>query len=221
MLYPLQGPCPTLKGFIMRMFSVAGLALAAMATSVLPAAAPTTAKSTLENLQTSYNGESNAHATYLAYSAKAKAEGFHKVASLFAAAARAEEIHASNHAKVIKTMGGDPKADIKKPVVASSRENLQAALKGESYERDTMYPDFLAKARKDGNGDAMQTLNLARNAEIEHAKLYKQALDEFESWKGITASFYVCPVCGWTSMAMPAERCPSSFTPKSRFQTIS
>lgn len=205
----------------MRLISIPGLAILATASSLLPAAGPTAVKSTLENLQAAYNGESNAHATYLAYSEKAKAEGYQKVASLFAAAARAEEIHASNHAKVIRTMGGDPKADVKKPQVASTRENLQAGLKGETYERDTMYPGFLAKARKDGNGEAIQTLNLARNAEIEHAKLYKQALDEFEGWKGSTASFYVCPVCGWTSMTLPAERCPSSFTPKSRFLTIS
>ena len=205
----------------MRMFSVAGLALLATATSVLPAAAPTTAKSTLENLQAAYNGESNAHATYLAYAEKAKAEGYQKVASLFTAAARSEEIHAANHAQVIRSMGGDPKADVKKPQVVSTRENLQSGLKGETYERDTMYPDFLARARKDGNAEAVRTLNLARNAEIEHAKLYKSALNELEGWKGSPVSFYVCPVCGWTSMTLPAERCPSSFTPKSRFQTIS
>ncbi|MBL0210326.1 MAG: rubrerythrin family protein [Holophagaceae bacterium] len=204
----------------MRLITIPVLAILASVPSTLPAAAPTTAKSTLENLQTAFNGESNAHATYLAYSEKAKTEGYKKVASLFAAAARAEEIHAANHAKIIRSMGAEPKADVKKPQVASSRENLQAALKGESYERDTMYPDFLAKARKDGNADAIQTLNLAKNAEIEHAKLYKQALAEFEGWKGASAGFYVCPVCGWTSMTLPAERCPSSFTPKSRFQTI-
>lgn len=205
----------------MRTLSIPGLAILAAASSLLPAAAPAAPKSTLANLQAAFNGESNAHATYLAYSEKAKAEGNQKVANLFAAAARAEEIHASNHAKVIRTMGGEPKADVKKPMVASTRENLQAALKGETYEKDTMYPEFLAKARKDGNGDAIQTLNLARNAEIEHARLYKQALDEFEAWKGTTASFYVCPVCGWTSLTLPAERCPSSFTPKSRFLSIS
>jgi rubrerythrin len=205
----------------MRKSSLPCLAVLATASTLLLAASPTPVKSTLDNLQAAFNGESNAHATYLAFSAKAKAEGSQKTANLFAAAARAEEIHASNHAKVIRALGGEPKADVKKPQVASTRENLQAALKGESYERDIMYPGFLTQARKEGKADAIQTLNLARNAEIEHAKLYKQALDEFEGWKGASANFYVCPVCGWTSMALPAERCPSSFTPKARFQTIS
>lgn len=205
----------------MRRIFILSFALLATASTLLPASEPSAAKSTLDNLQASFNGESNAHATYLAYSEKAKSEGLKKTANLFAAAARAEEIHAANHAKVIRSMGGNPKSDIQKPQLASSRDNLQAALKGETYERDVMYPGFLAQARKEGNVEAIQTLNLARNAEIEHAKLYKQALDEFDGWKGSIANFYVCPVCGWTSMTLPAERCPSSFTPKGRFQTIS
>jgi rubrerythrin len=205
----------------MRRISVFSIALLAMVSTLLPAAEPSAMKSTLDNLQTSFNGESNAHATYLAYSVKARSEGFKEISSLFTAAARAEEIHAANHAKVIRSMGVNPTADFKKPQVASSRDNLQAALKGETYERDTMYPVFLTQARKEGNAEAVQTLNLARNAEIEHAKLYKQALDEFDGWKGSVATFHVCPVCGWTSMTLPAERCPSSFTPKSRFKTIS
>ncbi len=205
----------------MRLISISGLAILAIAASPLPAAGPSASKTTLENLQASFNGESNAHATYLACAEKAKAEGYLKVASLFSAAARSEEIHAANHAQVIRTMGGEPRADVKQPQVASTRENLQAALKGETYERDTMYPGFLTLARKDGNADAVRTLNLARNAEIEHAKLYQQALDELESWKGSSSPFYVCPVCGWTSMTLPAERCPSSFTAKNRFLTVS
>ena len=45
---------------------------------------------TLDNLQAAFNGESNAHAKYLAYSKKAEEEGYLKVAALFRAAAHAE-----------------------------------------------------------------------------------------------------------------------------------
>ena len=208
----------------MSIFHRPRLVVWALAAVVLPAAPPTATlqvKSTLENLQAAYNGESNAHAKYLAYAEKAKAEGYHKVAVLFTAAARAEGIHAANHAEVIRQMGGKPQADVKEAVVRTTRENLQDALKGESYERDKMYPGFLAKARRDGNADAIRTLNLARNAEIEHAKLYQEAINNLEGWKAAGATFYVCPVCGWTASTLPAEKCPSSFTPKSRFLTIS
>ncbi len=200
-----------------RFLSLLAVAAGSAALLAVEPTAPAQPKSTLENLQAAFNGESNARATYLAYAEKAKAEGYGKVANLFLAAARAEEIHAGNHKAVIQKMGGTATADLKAPKVGSTQENLQSALKGESYERDTMYPEFLAKAKKDGNAEAVQTLNLARNAEIEHARLYRQAIDNLPAWKGHGATFYVCPVCGWTSSSLPAERCPSSFTPKARF----
>src|SRR5512140_22677 len=96
--------------------------------------------STLGNLQTAFNGESNARARYLAFAVQADQEGHGPVASLFRAAARAEQIHAANHAAVIKKLGAEPVANIETPVVKSTRENLAAAIEGEVYERDVMYP---------------------------------------------------------------------------------
>ena len=61
---------------------------------------------TLENLQAAFDGESNARNKYLAFAKKAGEEGYGEVASLFRAAAKAEEIHANNHAVVIRKLGG-------------------------------------------------------------------------------------------------------------------
>ena len=176
---------------------------------------------TLQNLQSAYNGESNARAKYLTFAQKADSEGYGKVASLFRAAARAEEIHADNHSKVIKQLGGIPTAEIKTPEVGDTAANLATAIKGESYERDTMYPEFLKQARQDGATDAVRTFNLARNAEMEHAKLYAEAAGNLNAWKGDKALFYVCPVCGFTTNTLNFDKCPSSFTPRERFVTIS
>ena len=44
---------------------------------------------TVANLLAAYEGESNAHAKYVLFAAKADAEGWHGAASLFRAAARA------------------------------------------------------------------------------------------------------------------------------------
>lgn len=174
---------------------------------------------TLANLQTAYNGESNAHARYLAFAKTADQEGYAGVAGLFRAAARAEQIHAANHAVVIRKLGAAPQATIDAATPKSTRENLEAAIKGESYERDEMYPEFLKQARQDGNADAIQTLNYARNAEIEHAKLYTAALGNMNSMRA-GASWYVCPVCGFTTTKVDFERCPSSFTPASRYEKV-
>ncbi|MGA8043966.1 MAG: rubrerythrin family protein [Terracidiphilus sp.] len=179
------------------------------------------ATTTLENMQAAYNGESNAHARYLAFAQKADSEGYGQVASLFRAAARAEEIHASNHAEVIKKLGATPEAKIDQPDVKSTQENLQAAIKGETYERDTMYPEFLSQAKKDRNRDAIKSLNYAKTAEAEHAKLYSAALAKLDSLKGSqSTNYFVCPNCGYTTAELTFAKCPSCFTPKEKFEKV-
>lgn len=177
---------------------------------------------TLENLQTAYNGESNANAKYLAYAQKADEEGYHKVARLFRAAASAEEVHLKNHAKVIEKMGATPMADINLPMVKSTKENLEDAIKGETYEQTTMYPDFIKQAEKEGNADAVQTFTFARDAEAEHAKLYNKALTNLDNWKTADAYFYVCPTCGYTVENQPDFKiCPVCGMPESDYLVIS
>ncbi len=176
-------------------------------------------ESTMSNLQTAFNGESNAHVRYLAFAAKADAEGYVGAASLFRAAARAEEIHAANHAAVIKNFGGVPVAKLEDLVVRSTRENLEAALKGEAYERDVMYPEFLRQATSDASAEALRTFRLARAAEVEHARLYAAALEDLESMKS-SQEFYVCPVCGFTTRNPDSEPCPTCATPKENFEKV-
>lgn len=178
--------------------------------------------STLENLLAAFQGESNAHAQYLAFAKKAQDEGYMPIASLLRAAGRAEEIHAANHAKVIKALGGKAEAKIEEIVVKSTKENLEAAIKGESYERDTMYPGFIKKAKADKNTDAIRTFNFALTAEGEHAKLFGEALKDMESWKGAqTKQFFVCKVCGYTVAKIDFAKCLSCFSPKEEYEEVS
>lgn len=190
--------------------------------AILGLASTANANTTLENMQMAFNGESNAHARYLAFAHRADSEGYGEIGSLFRAAARAEEIHAANHAEVIKEMGGVPKVHLETLTVKSTRENLEAAIQGESYERDTMYPEFLKQARMDRTTRAIRSLNYARTAEIEHAKLYTAALHNLEHLKGTDhAMFYVCPTCGFTVREIDFEKCPSCFTEKNSFVLVS
>lgn len=186
-------------------------------------AVPTMSKgaTTIENMQAAFNGESNAHVRYLAFAKQADTEDYGEVASLFRAAARAEEIHAANHAAVLKELGAEPAAKIEQPEVKTTRENLEAAIKGESYERDTMYPEFLKQARSDRNKAAIKSLNFARQAEVEHAKLYAAALEHLDELKGTNAVTYlVCPTCGFTTREATFEKCPTCFTLKDRFEKV-
>jgi len=176
---------------------------------------------TLKNLQAAYNGESNAHARYLAFSQKAEEEGYLQVATLFQAAADAEAIHAANHAAIIRKMGAKPEATIETPEVKSTLENLEEGIKGESYERDTMYPEFIEQARKDGNQDAVVTFTYAVEAETEHAKYYAQAKDNLDDWRENTMTFYVCPECGYTTNDPNFAVCPECGTANNLFLSVS
>src|SRR5450756_995798 len=113
-----------MENAVMERFAYSVLALT-LALIALPSGAAA-ATTTLDNLQAGFNGESNAHSRYLAFAEKADQEGYGEVASLFRAAAKAEEVHAANHAAVIKKMGGTAQAKIETPVVKSTKENLDA-----------------------------------------------------------------------------------------------
>jgi rubrerythrin len=181
---------------------------------------------TVQNLLAAFDGESNAHAKYTAFAVKADADGLHGAASLFRAAGRAEQIHAANHARVIKHLGGEAVCAIHAVEVKTALENLKAALGGEQYEIDTMYPGFLEEATERKNTAAIRTFTGALEAEKTHARLYGEAIallvgGKKDTWISESRDFYVCPVCGYTSETEEEhERCPVCHCPWERFEII-
>jgi rubrerythrin len=172
---------------------------------------------TLTNLQAAFNGESNAAVCYTAFARKADQEGYMRVAVLFRAAARAEQIHAASHAKVIAKLGATPEAKISEPVVGTTAQNLANAKKGEEYERDVMYPEFIREAEASGEAGAVRTFRLASAAEAVHAELYGNALDNLEAQR-TEATFYVCPVCGEVTDDVTLKSCPICNAPAEKFE---
>jgi rubrerythrin len=186
---------------------------------ILSAAKP---ENTIKNLKSAIIGETTASAKYAAYAEKAKEEGLTKIALLFQAASKSESIHAGNHRSVLAEFG--EKMDDFKPEysVKTTKENLNDAIKGESYEVATMYPEFL-KAGKDENANlALISFNYAYQTEKKHAELYKNALSQLENGKENTlaSKFYVCSTCGNTYETEAPARCGISMTSKERFLTI-
>jgi rubrerythrin len=182
-------------------------------------AAPTVSQ-TLTNLQAAYEGESNAAIKYTAFAINAEVEGFIRAAALFRAAARAEQVHAAHHARVIRKAGATPHANIHAPQVKSTRENLQAAMAGEQYERDVMYPTFIKDAEAAGNKAALLSFELALKAETVHAQLYADALANFDGQR-VPTKFYVCLVCGEvTDKPEETEHCPICNASKEKFEAV-
>jgi len=174
---------------------------------------------TLENLQTAFSGESNAKARYEVFAAKAEIEGYLGVAGLFRAAALSESILAARHAKGIEALGGTPNADLKKPVVRSTRENLKDAMKVENRESKKMYPAFLAKAEEDKNQQAVYSFKGAIAAEAAHAQMYGEALANLNAWKE-GRKFLVCQTCGYTTTDLDIKVCPVCSQPRSQFTEV-
>ena len=175
---------------------------------------------TIDNLMIAFNGEFNANTRYMAFAKKAAEEGYAPVAALFRAAARAEQVHYEHHAAVIVSLGGKAKAEIEKPEVKTTRENVEAALRGETYEYTKMYPGFLAQAEADRIKDAVISIGNASEAEAVHARLFAGVLKDLEAWKSGARTFYVCPTCGNILEARPASFCPICGEPGSEFMAV-
>lgn len=178
-------------------------------------------ETTIRNLLSAYEGESNAHAKYTSFAVRADGEGLHGAASLFRAAARAEQIHANNHARVIHQLGGEATALIHPVEVRSTLENLNEARAGERYEIESMYPEFLREAKGHNNNAAALTFEWALEAERTHARLFSEAIAVLETgWLIAARNFYVCAVCGHTSETPEGDRCPTCNLLWDKFEII-
>lgn len=177
---------------------------------------------TITNMQDAFNGESNATARYAAFSKKANEEGFKEIALLFKAASLAENIHANNHKAVLEEMGVEVKPAVIDVKVQSTKENLEFAIKGETYEATTMYPNFLKDANAAGNQLALISLNYAYKTEKKHKAFYEIALAALNSntTNTLASTYFVCPTCGNTYDTTAPKRCGISMTSGEKFIKI-
>ncbi len=148
---------------------------------------------TKENLMKAFAGESQANRKYLAYAKQADKEGYPAAAKLFRAAAAAETVHAHAHLRVA---GG----------IGSTAENLQAAIEGETFEFQQMYPEMIETAQAEGNDAAQRSFDLANKVEKVHAGLYQKASDNLGDQEVV--DYYVCPGCGYTVPGQAPDVCP-------------
>jgi rubrerythrin len=182
-------------------------------------------QSVVKNLTTAFEEEMKAYAAYKAYAVKADDEGLHGLASLFRATARAEQIHANNHARVLRHMGGEALADLPETHVETTLENLKTALVDQRFEIDYLYPTFLTTAVPLFDSTAIRSFRWALEADKSHARLYSDAIARLNSsgkagWASARHDFFVCALCGYTAQNPEAENCPACNFLWERFETI-
>ena len=143
---------------------------------------------TLKNLESALAGESMAHIKYRYFAKIAREEGYEDVAKHFEHTADQEIKHAWGHLELL----------IGRP---STKECLEKAIEGETYEFTTMYPQFHEIAVREGEiqaaresldqiteskqhaeefrailAKAEKRFNALKKVEERHANAYKQVL---------------------------------------------
>lgn len=118
---------------------------------------------TTKNLESALAGESMAHIKYRYFAKLARAEGYEEVAKHFEHTADQEILHAWGHLELL----------IGKP---STKECLEKAIEGETYEFTTMYPDFQRAAELEGNTSAAMEAKVQIEESKEHAEQFKKVL---------------------------------------------
>ena len=122
---------------------------------------------TIKNLESALAGESQAHIKYRYFARLARAEGFEDVAKHFEHTADQELLHAWGHLELL----------IGKP---STKECLEKAIEGETYEFTHMYPTMQAEAVAEGNDHAaIEAQNQATESK-EHAEQFASVLAKAE-----------------------------------------
>jgi len=163
-------------------------------------------KMTENNLKDAFAGESQAHMKYTAFADKAEKENLPNIARTFRANAFAEVKHATNH---LRNLGG----------IGSTTDNVKAAIEGETFEVEEMYPVYIQTAQLQGERGAETSTTWALAAEKVHAEMYKQAQGPVESGKDIEYTpIHVCGVCGFTMEGDAPDNCPVCGTPKDQFK---
>jgi len=150
---------------------------------------------TTDNLKEAFAGESQANQKYRAFAKKAEKEGFANIAKLFKTTAEAERIHAEGHLRALD-------------MIASTAENLQGAIDGETFEFTEMYPPMEELATAEGH-KAKTMFRFALGAEKVHAEIYTKALEAVKNGTDMDVSdFYLCSVCGYIELGSAPEKCP-------------
>jgi len=120
---------------------------------------------TIKNLEAALAGESQAHIKYRYFARIAMEEGHEEIAKHFWHTADQELQHAWGHLELL----------IGKP---STKECLEMAIEGETYEFTHMYPQMEAEARGEGLLEAAQEAAEQTQESKEHAEQFKAVLEK-------------------------------------------
>jgi len=163
---------------------------------------------TMVNLMKAFAGESQARNKYEYFAKVAQKEGFRDIAEHFQRAADNEKVHAKLELALKNRMEHERENNF-----GDTKENLQEAIDGESYENVTMYPDFAKIAKEEGHKEAARLFEGIGKIEIEHEKMFQMLLTRLEAGEEFVSEdedeAWICEVCGHVHYGKKALKvCP-------------
>ena len=189
-------------------------------------------KETAKKLFTAYVGESQARNRYTFFSKVAKKEGYGLVSKIFLETADQEKTHGSWYYKMVQGFKKEESFDEMKVLPdadfptthGTTIENLKSAIAGENMEWQTLYPDIIETAEKEGYSDIAKRVKAIIRAEKHHSERYGKLLklvgdDVF--FKRGEKVVWICMECGYEVEMdeIPKKfKCPSCSHPRAYFR---
>lgn len=159
---------------------------------------------TAANLATAVATETASHQRYLACAARADADGRPRIAGLFRAAARGDDVRARFHRRLI---GEEAKSTPSGPAVAlgTTLENVVAAIETETVAATELYARMLAHAAAEESGKVQDVFFFAKAGAEGRASLFGFALDRLNAGADLGGSdaYFVCTLCGAVECSNP------------------
>ncbi len=189
-------------------------------------------KETTKKLYTAYVGESQARNRYNYFSKIAKKEGYVLVSKIFDETSDQEKEHGSWFYKMLQQFKKEEPFDEMKVLPdaefptthGTTIENLKSAINGENMEWQTLYPDIVKTAEKEGYPDIAKRVSAIIKAEKHHSERYGKLLklvgdDAF--FKRGKKVVWVCMECGYEVEMdeLPKDfKCPSCDHPREYYR---
>ena len=96
------------------------------------------------------------------------------MAAVFRSTAEGETGHAHGHLEYLESCG-DPATGLP---IGETKQNLEAAIAGETHEYTDMYPGMAKTARDEGHDEVADWFETLAKAERSHANRFTKALNE-------------------------------------------
>jgi len=167
---------------------------------------------TIKNLETAFAGESMARNKYDYFASVFRKAGYVQIANFFEETALNEKEHAKVWAKQLSYISDDLKT------------NLAAAIAGEHYENNQMYPQMEKEALEEGHPEIAQLFKEVGEVEAAHETRYKKLLDNLEKgevFKKPVVKRWKCNNCGHIHEGIEAPLvCPACSHPQAYFEVL-